>query len=149
MHLDTKVGGLINKEDACWKSEAINTLFLPHEAEVIRRILISTHLPKDKQIWALNPNGLFMVKSAYHGALELTRCKKKGNCSDGSREKRFWGFLWSLPVPHKIRHFAWRACQDILPTKSMLMMRKVVQDSKCEACGLEAETPGHLFWSCR
>lgn len=70
MHLDTKVGELINKEDACRKSGAINTLFLPHEAEVIRSIPISTHLPEDKKIWALKPKGLFMVKSAYHEALD-------------------------------------------------------------------------------
>lgn len=84
LHPDTQVGELINKEDACWKFGAIKTLFLPHEAEVIRSLPISTRLLEDKQIWALNPKGLFTVKSAYHGALELAQCLKDGSCSDGS-----------------------------------------------------------------
>jgi len=73
LHPDTRVGELINKEEACWNSEVVDNLFLPHEAEVIKGIPISTRLPDDKQIWAFDPKGLFSVKSAYWGALELSR----------------------------------------------------------------------------
>ncbi|KAK9985868.1 hypothetical protein SO802_030819 [Lithocarpus litseifolius] len=145
---DTWVGELINKEEACWKTEAINSLSLPHEAEVIRGIPISSRLPEDKQIWALDSKGIFTVKSAYYGAIALSRSGSVASLSDISREKRFWKLIWSLPVPHKIRHFTWRACRDILPTKSKLLQRKVVQDDTCDGCGLEAETSSHLFWSC-
>ena len=37
--------------------------------------------------------------------------------SDESQLRKFWKLLWGLAIPRKIRHFAWRACQDILPTK--------------------------------
>uniref|UniRef100_A0A7N2N032 Reverse transcriptase zinc-binding domain-containing protein n=1 Tax=Quercus lobata TaxID=97700 RepID=A0A7N2N032_QUELO len=33
LHPDTRVGELINKEEACWNSEVVDNLFLPHEAE--------------------------------------------------------------------------------------------------------------------
>ena len=88
------------------------------------------------------------MKSAYWGALELSRSASIGSCPDISHERRFWKLLWSLSVTHKIRHFAWRGCRDILPTKYNLLVRKILQDSTCDECGLTAETTGHLFWTC-
>ena len=49
---DMKVGELINKEEASWKADVIDALFMPHEAEDIKAIPISSHLAKDKMIWA-------------------------------------------------------------------------------------------------
>ena len=46
------------------------------------------------------------------------------------------------------KSFAWRASRNILPTKDNLCHRKVLNDPICEACGLGAESDGHLFWSC-
>ena len=60
-----KVGELIDKEEASWKVGAIDALFLPHEAEVIKAIPISSNLPEDKQIWAWSTNRAFSVKNAY------------------------------------------------------------------------------------
>lgn len=53
-----------------------------------------------------------------------------------------------IPVPHKTRHFVWRACCEALPTKTNLARRKVVLDDICEACGLMAESTGHVLWGC-
>lgn len=145
---DTWVGELINKEEACWKSGVVDSLLMPHEAVIVKGILISSRLPEDKQVWAFDPKGLFSVKSAYWGAVELSQSECSGSCSDVSHERRFSKLLWSPPVPHKLRHFAWRACRDVLPIKSNLMLRKILQDSTCEECGLTVETTGHLFWSC-
>lgn len=60
----------------------------------------------------------------------------------------FWKKLWWLLAPHKVRHFLWRACRDILPMKVILKRRNVLSDDLCEECMLEAETSSHLFWSC-
>ena len=57
--------------------------------------------------------------------------------------------MWSLPVPHKIRHFVWRSCRDILPMKTNLMRQKVVQDGICNKCGNKEETPGHVLQNCQ
>ena len=51
-------------------------------------------------------------------------------------------------MPHKIRHFVWRACRDILPTKRILKHRQILVEDICAKCKLESETTGHVFWSC-
>lgn len=83
-------------------------------------------MPEDKQVWAFDPKDLFSMKSACWGAVELSRSECSDSYSDVSHERRFWKLLWSLPVPHKLRHFAWRACRDVLPTKSNLMLWKIL-----------------------
>ena len=60
-----KVGELIDKEEASWKVVAVDSVFLLHEAEVIKAIPISSNLLEDKQIWAWSTNGAFSVKNAY------------------------------------------------------------------------------------
>ena len=45
---DMKVSESLNKEEASWKVNAVDALFLPHEAEAIKAIPISSHLPEDK-----------------------------------------------------------------------------------------------------
>ena len=57
-----KVGKLIDKEKASWKVGVVDALFLPHEAEAIKAIPISSNLPEDKQIWAWSTNGAFFSK---------------------------------------------------------------------------------------
>ena len=53
-----------------------------------------------------------------------------------------------IQAPHKVRHFIWKACRDILPTKKNLVQRKVLHDDRCNECHEEAKTLVHLFWSC-
>ena len=93
MPQDMKVGDLINKEEASWKVEAVDAFFLPHDAEVIKAIPISSNLPEDKLIWAWSNNGAFSVKNAYWVASQqapqvqaLMTAKKKafGNAYGGS-----------------------------------------------------------------
>uniref|UniRef100_A0A7N2QXT7 Reverse transcriptase zinc-binding domain-containing protein n=1 Tax=Quercus lobata TaxID=97700 RepID=A0A7N2QXT7_QUELO len=55
------------------------------------------------------------------------------------------GFFTSHP---KLKTFTWRAWRNILPTKVNLCHRGVLEDATCEACQLDEETSGHLFWHC-
>ena len=124
-------------------------VFLPHEADLICGIALCANLPEDKQVWALTNNGLFSVRSAYKLAMELRSDAQVGTGSDGSHLRRFWQAIWSCNIPHMIRHFVWRACRDVLPTKENLVRWKVLSDSCCDECKLAEETSGHLFWSCQ
>ena len=54
--------------------------------------------------------------------------------------------MWSLPVPHKVHHFCWRACCDISPTKVKLKRHNVIAEDLCVCCLDNAETNGHIFW---
>ncbi|KAL0011877.1 hypothetical protein SO802_006985, partial [Lithocarpus litseifolius] len=148
LHQDTKVNELINQVTRVWKKNIIDALFMPFEAELIKGIPISSRLPPDKLIWAETPNGKFNVRSAYDVAMRLSKPEDKGASSDNSKMRFFWRRLWDLPLPHKKRHFVWRACKDILPTKASLRRRNVVQDQTCDGCRVDADTISHLFWSC-
>ena len=47
---DTRVCELIKHESDSWNTEVIDTLFYPHEAEVIKGLPLSSRSPSDKQI---------------------------------------------------------------------------------------------------
>ena len=146
--LNSRVSDLIDAKQKCWNLNLLNRVFLHFEAEQIASIPLSIRLPDDKQVWATTSNGLFSVRSAYKLALELEKDEEAGSSSDGSHLHQFWKRLWSCQILHKIRHFAWRAARDILPTKANLVARKILVDNNCEECGLCAESFYHLFWEC-
>ena len=146
---DTRVCELIMPESDSWNSEVIDALFYPHEAEVIKGLPLSARCPSVKIIWAASSNGLFSVRSAYSLAVNLSKLETVGTSSDNSQVRQFWRRIWSLPVPHKLRHFVWRVCKEILPTKANLMKRKVLQHGICEECCTKVETTGHVLWSCK
>ena len=60
----------------------VDALFLPHEAKVIKSIPLSVHLSADKQVWACSSNGVFTERSAYWVAMEMSKGKGEGSCSD-------------------------------------------------------------------
>lgn len=92
--------------------------------------------------------GLLYICSAYGVAIEMVDNKEKGTMSNGGSLRKFWRSLWCLNIPHKICHFAWRSCKDILPTKENLVKRKGLLEGSYEACHQELESSGHLFWGC-
>ena len=121
---------------------------ISHEAELIKSIPLSSRLPEDTIVLVATPNGLFTVWSAYRLAMEESRSSNRGSSSDPSKIHRFWKRLWRLQVPHKVRHFTWRACRGILPTKENLFRKGIQLDVCCEECKEDVEFVGHLLWSC-
>ena len=102
LQADILVQELINEDTTEWKSSVIDALFLPHEADIIKSIPISSRLPPDKLIWTETRNGLFTVRSVYHLARTRSASNSRGTSSDNSTLKRFWKMIWSIPVLHKI-----------------------------------------------
>ncbi|KAL0004708.1 hypothetical protein SO802_012269 [Lithocarpus litseifolius] len=90
-------------------------------------------MPRDKLVWAATPNGKFTVKSAYWLALDMKRVENEST-SGPSGLQQLWRSIWSADVPNKIKNFAWRACQNTLPTKANLFHRKVISSEVCEHC---------------
>ena len=52
-------------------------------------------------------------------------------------------------TPQKIRHFTWKACRDILPTKVNLVRRRVLTEDVCDGCKLAPKNSNNYFWSCK
>lgn len=146
LHEDARVEELIEASNRTWKQDVLKQVFLPHKAESINRMALSSNPQDDKQIWAPISTGLFSVRSAYWVAMEVSKGCTVGVSNDSDLRK-FWKYLWNMNILHKVRHIAWRACKDILPTKENLKRRKVLMDSSCELCQAEAKTSGNRFWS--
>lgn len=89
LHEDTRVSEVIDPELASWKDGALDAVFLPYEAKLIKSVPISLQLPKDKLIWALSSNGVFSVRSAYRLAMDQARAKRSGTSSDNGRIRKF------------------------------------------------------------
>ena len=145
------VSVLIDEESKGWNVDLIRTSFLPYEMDVILGIPLSPMAPEDSQVWTKTPNGIFTVNSVYKVAYKMLKEANSENlsasCSDNSRMQAFWKAIWNLKCKSKIRHFMWRACRNILPTKFGLKKRKIITDDKCDICG-KRETSGHILWSC-
>lgn len=123
---ETKVCELIAQDHTQWKAQVIDALFVPHEAECIKIIPLSIQPPEDRLIWAESANGLFSVRRAYKLAMILSWPANSGSSSDDSQTKKFWKLLCQIPAPHKVLHFIWKACRDILPTRKNLVRRQVL-----------------------
>ena len=130
-----------------WKTEIINSVFLPHDAESILAILLSSVSPVDQRVWSATANGVFSVRNAYRISHKQLTKVEMGECSSNTRMKSLWKSVWQLRCPNKIKNFIWRACKDILPTKTKLKDRKIPVEVDCDIC-CEAETAGHVFWGC-
>lgn len=86
------------------EGDLLQQMFLPFEVEEIRSIPLSNTLPLDKLIWTGTSNGLFIVRSAYKIAMELSCSSVIASTSDDSKQRCFWKTIWRLPAPHKVRH---------------------------------------------
>ena len=87
------------------------------------------------------------MKTAYQVALRLSHLQS-GEHSSASQDQRLRKKLWSQNVPPKFRTFMWRACCNVLPTKTNLARRKVQIDPKCSICGQQDETTQQILWEC-
>uniref|UniRef100_A0A7N2KJT8 Uncharacterized protein n=1 Tax=Quercus lobata TaxID=97700 RepID=A0A7N2KJT8_QUELO len=92
---------LINCDRGEWKAEVVKSLFIPHEAETILGIPISSALLEDSVIWYATPNGKFSVRSTYELAMNLCEQSERGCISNDGVIKKFWRKIWSLQVPNK------------------------------------------------
>ena len=96
------VSTLIDYENKRWKSEVVQAMFLPFEAEKILNIPLSYNLPKDKLIWVGNRKGEFTVKSAYYIALGVIETEERGESSPGDPRTPLWKKMQYLKILVKI-----------------------------------------------
>lgn len=139
-----QVSSLIDPSLRTWREDIIHNTFLPHEAEVTLGIPLGFFPIEDKHVWSATTNGLFSVRSAYRIAQQLQESEDRGQGSDNTVMTGLWKTIWNLKCPCKLRSFAWRACKNILPTKTRLRDRHVQVDVECDMCK-GTETPGHVF----
>lgn len=58
-----------------------------------------------------------------------------------------WNAIWKSKIPRLIKHFIWRACRNLIPTKVNLAKRRILEDIACPLCGAR-KTLIHILWAC-
>ena len=88
------------------------------------------------------------MKSAYHIAHSMIDSTEEGESSSGDPYRQLWRNLWHLNLPAKIKIFAWRACENGLPTYDNISKRGISCNTACPNCGLEPEDINHALLHC-
>ena len=99
-------------------------------------------------VWAKEKKGRFTMRSAYRLAREIEAEDGNANCFDPTKLHGVRRGVWSMNLPNRIKHFAWKACNGILATKDSLFRRKIIANNICEDCGRHVETTMHLLCFC-
>jgi hypothetical protein len=144
---NTLVCELIDRDTNWWNIPMLKNIFVDEEINLILSLPISVANQGDKQIWRGTKNGLFSVKRAYFIKKEMER-KEEAESSSRKGSSRVWREIWKLKLPNAEKKFLWRACHEILPTRTNLHRRKIVEDDLCHLCGQEEETVLHVLWQC-
>ena len=142
------VRDLLKDEGMEWDIELVRGLFLPQDAEAILIIPISESDAKDRMVWAKDKKGKFTIRSAYRLAREIEAEGGNTSCSNPTKMHGVWRGVWSMNLPNKIKHFAWKSCNGILPIKDSLFRRKIMANNICEVCGRQVETIMHMLCFC-
>jgi len=143
----TRVAALIDFNRKEWNSDLVREVLSEEEATKVLNIPLSPVFPIDRLIWLGTKTGLFSVRSAYHLCMELHQ-KSQGECSNPVVRDGYWQDIWSLKAPNSVKMFMWRASRNILPTKSNLFLKRVVDSKTCPCCLIEDEDVLHDLWSC-
>ena len=100
--------------------------------------------------WHFEKSGYFTVRSAYRLGVSLrdidSNLGSSSSHPDGSRP--VWKKFWSLPIPHKVRIFAWKLIHGGLATKANKFRRKLEPTATCSICGSGEETEFHAVMCC-
>jgi hypothetical protein len=100
-------------------------------AEIVE-IKIPSNMEEDFVAWHYEKTGYFSVRRAYRLGIDLRDAETVTSTSrraDGERPA--WKKLWTLPVPHKVRVFAWRVTHNGLATQANKKARRMALMSTC------------------
>ena len=112
----------------------------------IADVINDTHLNfnasiDDAYIWSHNSNGVYTTNSGYSLILSQSETLNYNNSS--------WSWIWRLKIREKYKFFLWLACQNVVPTLSLLNHRNMVNLAICSRCGDHEESFFHCVRDCR
>ncbi|XP_042944649.1 uncharacterized protein LOC122278535 [Carya illinoinensis] len=143
-----RVAQLIDGETGWWEIEIVRRTLPPREASDVLRIPLGPSPREDKLIWHYENSGEYTVRSAYRLFWSIKNHRVEGGCSNYQALRGFWKQLWSMPIPHRVRVFSWRACKHGLPTLQNLRVKKVVSEDTCKFCHEGREDTSHALIYC-
>ncbi|XP_060959153.1 uncharacterized protein LOC133030431 [Cannabis sativa] len=129
-----------------WDLVSLQRCFLPHVVEQILSIPLPLSPCPDEFIWEHSQSGIYTAKSGYHISFS---CSPSSDIPSSSKPSPWWKNLWHLPLPAKVKHFAFRATNSTLPTAKNLAHRKIIPSPVCDRCGGMEESVSHALFYCR
>lgn len=127
--------------DNSWDVELVGDIFEHRDANIILSIPIDRGV-NDSWYWRKEKLGNYSFKSAY---LILEGENNELNTSSNSG---FWSKIWNLKIPPKVKNFLLRACSNCLPTKDLLITKRVPVNVFCSVCYDHQETVLHILVQC-
>lgn len=94
----------------------------------------------DAFIWSHSKNGVYTIKSGYNWLLSQS--------SSATNSTILWSWIWRLKIPEKYKFLIWLACNNVVPTLSLLNHRNISPSPTCSRCGLHNETFFHCMRDC-
>lgn len=143
-----KVKDLLEDNGRTWSTRKLAQHLPNHYAKLALSTPICNHLDSDTPIWPHTRSGSYSVKTGYHIALDDVVFRNEGSPSNSDGNKAIWKEVWGAKVLPKVKLFAWKALQGILPTIVNLWRRKIPIDSFCPVCKMKDESEDHLLFGC-
>lgn len=140
------VSDLIHLDTKTWNVQALHQLFSSEIIAIILGIPLRSRCSQDRLTWKLEKKGSFSVKSCYWIARDVVLGNSISSSSLGDPFLSLWKALWKAKVPGKVAICAWRACNNLLPTREKLSNKGYSGDMRCLLCSHSFEI-GTLFVS--
>lgn len=127
----------------------IDTLFLPHDAELIKTITLSAENTEDRPIWHHAKHVNYTVCSGYFTYIEeQRRGATVGGPADGAPIRYFWTKIWTIPMIPKVKTLLWKILNQSLPVRSNLARRIAAISPLCPICAAAIENEKHCLLGC-
>jgi hypothetical protein len=146
------VSELIDQGTHNWNEPLIRDLFFKPDVDRILQIPLRHINGEDSVAWALEPKGIYSVRSAYRGLVAEKEQREElqggGATTSAVGDESKWKKLWKLDVQPRVRVFWWRVLKGILPDYATLARRHVKEQSTCPVCLSTSETLLHALVEC-
>lgn len=113
--------------------------------------IIKIKIPRSEEdfvAWHYERTGCFSFRSANRLGIDLRDAKAvAGSSARPNGERPIWKKLWKLPIPQKVKVFAWRVAHNGLATQANKIARKIAVISACALCG-DVEDVHHAVIQC-
>ncbi|KAF4402710.1 hypothetical protein G4B88_012495 [Cannabis sativa] len=141
---DTKEVMMKDEHSEDWKINEVSSWFHKDDIPWVLGIIPSTHQP-DRITWGLNNNGHYTVASGYK--LRFLN-PEWAACSNNSKLKAWWKFIWGSRLTTKMKNFIWKVFNHWIPTKMELRKRGMSLLANCDRCLQQEEDITHALWGC-
>ena len=145
---EAKVISLINPITHQWKSTLISSAFNQDVCELIQQIQLSKTPAEDALFWSFVQSSNYSAKSGYFFLKQEVRMLATPSQQPVDPSITAWEKIWNLSVPCKVRNFIWRSCRNAIPTKTNLVRKCVIDESRCTQCHDHQEDVLHTLWYC-